>query len=58
MRYSLLSLKDLYQSFINHKTSKHKKYLENIPFSLKDRPRALLTDIFDKISRVTDEMRS
>ena len=38
--------------------SKHKKYLENIPSFLKDRPRALVTDILDKISRATDEMRS
>ena len=38
--------------------SKHKKYLENIPWFLKDRPRALVTDILDKISRATDEMRS
>ena len=38
--------------------SKHKKYLENMPSFLKDRPRALVTDILDKVSRVTDEMRS
>ena len=38
--------------------SKDKKYLENIPlFLLKDRPRALVTDILDQISRATDEMR-
>ena len=39
-------------------TSKHKKYLENMPSFLKDQPGTLVTDILDKISRVTDEMRS
>ena len=39
-------------------TSKHKKYLENIPSFLKERPRALVADILDKISRVTGEMGS
>ena len=37
---------------------KHKKYLENIPSFRKDCPRVLVTDILDKISRLTDEMRS
>ena len=39
-------------------TSKHKKYLENIPSFLKDCSRALVTGILDKISSVMDEMRS
>ena len=38
-------------------TSKHKKYLGNIQPFLKDRPRALVTDILEKLSRVTDEVR-
>ena len=60
--YSLLSLKNLYQNFTGITNvrfiSKHKKYLKNIPSFPKHRPRALVTDILDKISRVMDEMRS
>ena len=51
----------LYRNYVTMNvrfTSKHKKYLENIPSLLKNRKRALVTDILDKISRVTDEMRS
>ena len=51
----------LYRNYVTMNarfTSKHKKYLENIPSFLKDHPRALVTDILDKISTVTDEMRS
>ena len=43
---------------INVRFAKHKKYLENIPSFRKDCPRVLVTDILDKISRLTDEMRS
>ena len=51
----------LYRNYVTMNvrfTSKHKKYLENIPSFLKDRPRTLVTDILDKISRVMNEMRS
>ena len=42
----------LYRNYVTmnvRSTSKQKKYLENIPSFLKDRPRALVTDVLDKI---------
>ena len=39
-------------------TSKHNKYLENIPSFFKYHPKPLVNDILDKISMVTDEIRS
>ena len=42
----------LYRNYVTmnvRSTSKQKKYLENIPSFLKDRPRALVTDFLDKI---------